>query len=113
MNQHIFKVIPDEAPMWVVKGALDRKLLEFKAIAADKATTMGHIQRRHLDELVKVPSHAAVKQNDEAMAALWARALAAEQESLTLAEVRDGLLPGLMSGRIRVKDAERAVEEAV
>jgi len=113
VNQHIFKVVPDGSPMWVVKGALDRKLLEFKAIAADKATTMGHIQRRHLDELVIVPDPAAIKENDEAMAGLWARALAAEREALSLADLRDALLPALMSGRIRVKDAEGVVEEAV
>ncbi|EWT04153.1 type I restriction-modification system specificity determinant, partial [Intrasporangium chromatireducens Q5-1] len=45
--------------------------------------------------------------------ALWQRALLAEQESLQLAELRDALLPGLMSGTIRVKDAERVVGEAV
>ena len=34
-------------------------------------------------------------------------------ENLTLAELRDTLLPALMSGRLRVKDAERQVEDAV
>ena len=34
-------------------------------------------------------------------------------ESKTLAELRDTLLPKLMSGKIRVKDAEREVEAAV
>jgi type I restriction enzyme S subunit len=33
-------------------------------------------------------------------------------ETKTLAELRDMLLPGLMSGEIRVQDAEQAVEEA-
>jgi type I restriction enzyme S subunit len=35
------------------------------------------------------------------------------QESRTLAEMRDRLLPKLMSGEIRVKDAEKMVEDAV
>lgn len=113
VNQHIFKVVPTSVPMWVVNGALGRKLLEFKAIAADKATTMGHIQRRHLDEPVGIPSVADVKANDEAMTALWNRALAAEQESQLLVNTRDLLLPQLMSGKIRVKDAERVVEGVV
>jgi type I restriction enzyme S subunit len=34
-------------------------------------------------------------------------------ESLMLAELRDTLLPELMSGRLRVKDAEQAVGELV
>lgn len=45
--------------------------------------------------------------------ALLRRAWAAEVESQRLAELRDLLLPGLMSGRIRVKDAEGVVAEAV
>lgn len=113
MNQHIFKVIPTTAPMWVVNEALRKKLVEFKGIAADKATTMGHIQRRHLDEGVLVPSAELLAQLDPLMSVLWERALQAEQESLALAQLRDTLLPELMSGRLRVKDAEKAVEEAV
>jgi type I restriction enzyme S subunit len=47
------------------------------------------------------------------MTALWDRALAAEVETLRLEAIRDALLPQLMSGRIRVKDAERAVDEVL
>jgi type I restriction enzyme S subunit len=34
-------------------------------------------------------------------------------ESRTLAALRDTLLPALMSGKLRVRDAERQVEEVV
>lgn len=37
----------------------------------------------------------------------------ARSESRALAELRDALLPKLMSGEIRVRDAEKAVEDAV
>lgn len=114
VNQHIFKVIPKPGwPLWLVSCALDRKLEAFKAIAADKATTMGHIQRRHLDELVAVPSGDQMAAADRGMAALWHRALAAEVESLILAHVRDALLPHLMSGRITVRQAVALVEEVL
>ena len=113
VNQHIFKVIPTDAPLWVVNGALRAKLAEFKGIAADKATTMGHIQRHHLDEPVLVPDDEGIAGADAVMQALWKRALQAERESLKLAELRDTLLPELMSGRLRVKDAERIVEGEV
>ena len=89
---------------------LDRKLDDFKAIAADKATTMGHIQRHHLDQPVAVPQPEQVDRIDAAMTALWDRALAAEVESLKLAELRDTLLPPLMSGRLTVRQAEQALE---
>jgi len=114
VNQHIFKVIPQRGfPIWCAYGLISRKLDEFKAVAADKATTMGHIQRRHLEELVDVPTRAVMESNDDEMTTLWNRALLAEQESLTLGSLRDALLPELMAGRIRVKDAEMTVEEVL
>jgi len=114
INQHIFKVIPKTAyPRWLVFQLIRAKLEEFKSIAADKATTMGHIQRHHLDELVTVPSEETILRMDAQMSSLWKRALLAEQESLSLAELRDTLLPELMSGRLRVKDAEKKIEEVV
>lgn len=48
-----------------------------------------------------------------AVAPLHARARAAAVESQRLADMRDALLPQLMSGKITVKDAERVVEGAV
>lgn len=101
VNQHIFKVIPnDGVPMWLVNQAVQAKLVEFTAIAADKTTTMGHIQRRHLEEPVRIPTADAIKNLDGLMESLWDRALAAELENLRLAQTRDELVPLLMSGRI-------------
>ncbi|WP_430379112.1 restriction endonuclease subunit S [Streptomyces sp. B1-3] len=114
VNQHIFKVAPkDGRPMWLIAELLRLKLGEFRAIAADKATTMGHIQRRHLDEPVLTPTVAMARKLDAQIRPLWDRALAAEQESLKLAELRDTLLPQLMSGKLRVRDAEKIVEDVV
>lgn len=110
VNQHIFKVIPkDGIPMWCVNGVLHRKLAEFRAIAADKATTMGHIQRRHLDEPVLVPRPEVIERHGALMTGLWKRALAAETESERLEATRDALLPLLMSGKVTVRDAESVV----
>ena len=114
VNQHIFKVIPDQGfPMWLVHQALLRKLPEFRGIAADKATTMGHIQRRHLDEDVFIPAPDVITSLDQAMRGLWDRALAAEVENEQLSSARDELLPLLMSGRVTVKDAEAVVGEVL
>lgn len=114
INQHIFKVIPrGDNPKWLAFEAVKSKLADYRAIAADKATTMGHIQRRHLDEEVVVPIPEVIDRLDRQAGNLWQRALVAEQESLTLAALRDSLLPELMSGRLRVRDAEKVIEEAV
>ena len=114
VNQHIFKV---EAlgglPCWLIFQLLRAKLADFQGIAADKATTMGHIQRRHLDEVVSVPNAQVIGAQDALMTGLWDRALAAEQESLILAKLRDTLLPHLMSGRLTVRDAGKTVSDAV
>src|SRR5664280_73593 len=112
VNQHIFKVIPhSDIPTWLVHGYLLKLLPWYRQIAAGKATTMGHIQRHHLDEPVPLPDAATRNALDERCAPLWHRALAAEQESLGLAQLRDTLLPRLLSGELRVRDAEAAVEE--
>jgi type I restriction enzyme S subunit len=44
---------------------------------------------------------------------LHGRAARAAEENRTLATLRDTLLPQLMSGRLRVKDAEKIVEDQV
>jgi type I restriction enzyme S subunit len=111
INQHIFKVVADKGwPLWLVNQAVHAKLVEFKAIAADKATTMGHIQRHHLDQPAAIPPRDAVAKLDGPMTALWDATLAAEMERERLAATRDELLPLLMSGRITVRDAEEVAE---
>jgi type I restriction enzyme S subunit len=113
INQHIFKCVPKHGyPHWLVSQLVHRKIGDFRAIAADKATTMGHIQRKHLDEPVIVPESQELVSLDSQIAPLWERALLAERESLDIATLRDTLLPQLMSGRLRVKDAEKIVEDA-
>ncbi len=114
VNQHIFKVIPKAGyPMWLVNQAVRSKLADFKAVANDKATTMGHIQRRHLDEPVKIPLPESALDLDGVMDALWAAALSAEIENLKLSETRDELLPLLMGGRIPIQSAVDEVKDAV
>jgi type I restriction enzyme S subunit len=113
VNQHIFKVIPNVGvPAWLAYELVRGKLADFKAIAAGKATTMGHIQRHHLDEPILAPKPDHIDALDAELGPLWERALTAEQESLTLADLRDTLLPRLMSGAIRMRDAERIAEDA-
>lgn len=56
---------------------------------------------------------AALKRLSSMGGALLPRIKAAVDESRRLAAVRDELLPLLMSGQVRVRDAEKAVEEVV
>jgi type I restriction enzyme S subunit len=113
VNQHIFKVLPNDLPAWLVFDRLERAMPEFRQIAADKATTMGHIKRHHLDDAqVRIPGRAELPELDALIGPHWSRALSADLESRTLAELRDALLPELLSGRLRVPVAEEIVESA-
>lgn len=58
------------------------------------------------------PSDAVLAAFETATAPLVSRMIAADEESATLAALRDALLPRLISGELRVRDAERAVAVA-
>lgn len=110
INQHIFKVLPKSFPDWLVFDRLDYVLDVFQGIAKDKATTMGHIQRGHLESTyVELPDSPSIQSLDHELAPLWARLLLAEQESLQLERLRNALLPELLAGRIRVPESVEAV----
>lgn len=113
VNQHIFKVIPNGIPHWLVFDRLGAVIDSFRGIAADKATTMGHIQRAHLTTTTVALPEPGIDDLDRACGPLWERRNLLMQESLRLADLRDSLLPELMSGRIRVREASEAVEQEV
>jgi type I restriction enzyme S subunit len=60
-----------------------------------------------------VPSRPLIIAFDKLIAPLADREVANLSETRTLAAIRDLLLPKLMSGESRVKDAEKAVEAVV
>lgn len=110
LNQHLFKVTSDTVPKWFYFFATRHHLQSFRAIAAGKATTMGHIQRKHLtDARVAVASPASMQAFDMAIAPLFDRLVSNAQQSRSLAHLRDTLLPKLISGELRVPDAERLI----
>jgi type I restriction enzyme, S subunit len=113
INQHIFKVIPADYPGWFVFYALKHVMPHFQVIAADKATTMGHIKRADLHAFsVAVPPSSDLQAHGAAFSPLFERSLAARMESETLAEVRDHLLPRLISGQLRAPSDAELVSES-
>ena len=62
---------------------------------------------------VFVPDQLVMNSASYAIAPLLEKQTQNSIENKTLAELRDTLLPKLMSGEIRVKDAEQEVEAAV
>jgi type I restriction enzyme S subunit len=111
LNQHLFKVTSERYPRWLCYFGVHAHLDDFCHIAAGKATTMGHIQRHHLSSAkLAVPPSPLLGAMDTYILpifeASWKRCL----ESRTLVTVRDALLPKLISGELRVKDAEKFIE---
>ncbi|MCK4444542.1 MAG: restriction endonuclease subunit S, partial [Thermoplasmata archaeon] len=112
LNQHLFKVTSADYPKWFFFFWVDRHLPDFRAIAASKATTMGHIQRQHLSRAQTiVPTRGILDLGDRVIAPLLDRMVIHSVESRTLATIRDTLLPKLLSGEIRVNDAEKFLRE--
>lgn len=110
INQHIFKVIPTGYPRWLVFDRLGAAMPLFQGIARDKATTMGHIQRGHLESTtVELPSSRTIEELDFAIGPLWERLLLAERENAKLEALRDALLSELLSGRFRIPEVQEVL----
>ena len=111
LNQHLFKVTSDTYPKWFFLHSLLSHLAGFRQIAQDKATTMGHIKRHHLtDALCVVPTDSLIAKVSDTFESLLERRVVNELASRTHAALRDTLLTRLVSGEIRVPDAERVLE---
>ncbi|MDT0499126.1 restriction endonuclease subunit S [Algiphilus sp. W345] len=111
LNQHLFKVTSERYPMWFVSHWVHHHLEEFQAIAASKATTMGHIQRGHLKAAMTIcPPDDVLERMGIVMAPLVEQVIQNELESRTLAQIRDTLLPKLISGELCIADAATFME---
>lgn len=103
LNQHLFKVFSNGYPKWFYYLWVNHYLPMFQEIAADKATTMGHIQRKHLDQAkVVCPSAAFLDKMDKIFGVILSKIILNNKQIQTLTELRDSLLPRLISGKLRV-----------
>ena len=103
LNQHLFKVDSDAYPKWLYYHWVREHLQVFRAIATDKTTTMGHIQRRHLSESRTVlPDCVTLKAMNRHMQPLLDKSTALRIASRTLAWQRETLIPQIMSGNMPI-----------
>lgn len=106
LNQHLFKVTSTRFPKWFYLDSLLNHLPRFQRIAADKATTMGHIQRRHLTgALCAIPGGHLLAGVSPLFRGLMDRTVAMDKENRRLSCIRDTLLPRLIVGRLGVTGA--------
>ena len=101
LNQHLFKVTSKEYPKWYYYLWTKHHLTEFIAIAESKATTMGHIQRQHLsDAKVLIPD--VIFAFTSAFEPIISKIIDNRIENVQLTNLRDTLLPKLISGELEV-----------
>lgn len=105
LNQHLFKVTSSKYDKWFYYAWTNHHLQKFAAIAADMATTMGHIKREELSKAeVLVPSQSDYDRIGSLLAPLYDLVIANRIENRKLASLRDELLPQLMSGQLDVSE---------
>lgn len=107
LNQHLFKVTSKVYDKWFYYLWTAHHLDRFIAIAADKATTMGHIKREELAKAeVLIPSDIDYQNIRSIMAPIFDLIISNRIEAHKLAALRDELLPKLMSGELDVSNIQ-------
>lgn len=115
VNQHVARIRakPDVPPRFLhlalVRDEMKQHLIGFNAGATREAVTKGHLQAVRL----VVPPPPILQRFARTTCPLYTQKNTGQQQSRTLATLRDALLPKLISGELRVPDAERIVGRAV
>ena len=112
LNQHLFKVTSSKYDKWFYYFWTKYHLNKFIAIAADKATTMGHIKREDLDKSeVLIPDDETYTQLTSLLSPILELIIKNKVENRQLIQLRDTLLPKLMSGEIDVSNVDISTDK--
>jgi type I restriction enzyme S subunit len=105
-----FYVVPKEkgASVYFLFYAL--RLHDLPSLGADSAVPGLNRNMVYMSQQL-IPSPQVVQAFDAFARPLYARLYESDVESRTLAAIRDALLPELLSGEIRIKDAGRFLKE--
>lgn len=113
VNQGFIVVLPpNENLRWWLLHEMRSRVDEMHSLA--NGSTFLELSRKNFKAMpIRLPSDDIIIDFARTVAPLHRRAAQAAAESRTLTALRDTLLPQLMSGELRVRDAERIVEDAV
>lgn len=104
LNQHLFKVSSKQFPKWFYYFWTKHYLPFYQSIAEGKATTMGHIQRRHLTEtIINIPNDEIMELANATIAPLLEKLEENKIQIRNLTQIRDSLLPKIMTGKIEIQ----------
>ena len=112
LNQRVCRVRGRSCGPAYTREALRAPLAEIEGYKS--ATTVIHLNKGDLARAtVRVAERSALAAFEAQAEPIFHNRVESAREDRVLAQLRDALLPELMSGRLRVKDAERAVEEVL
>ena len=113
VNQGFIVVIPRQPEMrWWLFHEMRSRVDEMRSLA--NGSTFLELSRKNFKAMrVRLAEPDVIARFSAQVDPLHKRAAKCVEESRVLAELRDTLLPKLMSGELRVRDAEKAVEEAL
>lgn len=93
LNQHLFKVTSKKFSEWFIWNCLRSHLMNFQAIAAGKATTMGHIKRHHLsDAKCVIPNNQLLSGIDRLHSTMFETIVTLNLQTTYLTKLRDILI---------------------
>lgn len=111
LNQRVLRARHATFGRALVREMLRRPLAEVES--EKSATTVIHLNKADLArKTVDVPNADSLTSFERLAEPLYEARVALAAENRTLAATRDALLPQLMSGKLRVRDAEAAASEA-
>lgn len=111
LNQRVLRARHATYGRALVREMLRRPLAEVEG--EKSATTVIHLNKADLArKTVEVPTGDALTAFERLAEPLYEARVALAAENRTLAATRNALLPQLMSGKLRVRDAEAAASEA-
>lgn len=103
LNQHLFKVSSQNYDKWFYYSWTKYYLQEFINIATDKATTMGHITRSSLENAkILIPNAKDYEMISSILVPIYDDIIQNRIASRKLAQLRDEILPKLLSGELSI-----------
>ncbi|CAG9000602.1 MAG: hypothetical protein CENE_02602 [Candidatus Celerinatantimonas neptuna] len=107
LNQHLYKVTSEKYPLSFFLHWTKHHLARFQHIAAAKAVTMGHIKKGDLsDSICLIPSGNLVEKFNNIVDRYISQSINVRIQNRTLEELRDTLLPKLISGEFQLDSPE-------
>ena len=114
LNQHLFKVTSEKYSKWFYYYWTKHHLSEFQRIASAKAVTMGHIKREHLSSaFCTTPDSQILEKSSKIIDNLIEKSIEIRLENVMLQNLRDTLLPKLLSGELSVDALKTTNEQGV